>query len=56
MEYGTLSCNIIVQNGVPNLNTFYVVRSKRKRFPPGSGIMSKQDMFEFENWKKSIKI
>ena len=34
MEYGTLSCNIVVQNGVPNLKTFYVVRSKRKRFPP----------------------
>jgi len=34
MEYGTLSCNVIINNGVPNLKTFYVVRSKRKRFPP----------------------
>ena len=34
MSYGTLSCNVILSGGFPNPKTFYIVRSKRKRFNP----------------------
>jgi hypothetical protein len=33
MRYGTISCNVILINGYPKLDTFYIVSSCRKRFP-----------------------
>ena len=37
MEFGTMSCNVVIKNGNPNNLTFFIVVNRRKRFPPQKG-------------------
>ncbi len=36
LDYGTMTCNVIVNNGVPDIKTLNIVLAKRKRFPPNT--------------------
>lgn len=38
LEYGTLQVNVVLINGVPQIKTMHMVKSKRKRYQIGKGV------------------
>jgi hypothetical protein len=40
LQYGTLTCNVVLSDGLPNLNTLHITSMKRKRYPPNKKLDS----------------